>query len=98
MVRNHISNHSLIGSGIAESVYRLVYEGATEESGFDFRQEQESIRYSIESRPTLGLTQPHMKWVLEAEAAYPWVKQKHKADHLPSSSVKVKNRRVFKAQ
>jgi hypothetical protein len=59
---------------------------------FDSRQGQEIFLFSIASRPTMGPTEPPIR-VQEGSGGYfPGVKRPgSEANHLPPSSVKVKN-------
>jgi hypothetical protein len=51
--------------------------------------EQPSV-FSTESRPTLGPSEPRIRWVL-ITPSQKIKRQEHKADHSPPSSAEVKN-------
>jgi hypothetical protein len=70
----------------------LFYSGGLQAgwSCFDSRKGQEIFLYSTVCRPTLGPTQPPIKWV--PGSLFPGVKGLgHEADHSPLSRAEVKN-------
>ena len=50
-----------VGAVVDQSVWRLVNE--VDDPGFESQQEKEIPLFSKMSRPALGPTQPHIKWV-----------------------------------
>jgi hypothetical protein len=68
-----------------------VTDWTTEESEFDSRQRQESVPFSIMSRPALGPIQRSIQWLPRGIVSLNVRSRRQEADHLPPSNAEVKN-------
>jgi hypothetical protein len=70
---NYSSNHDILYISVKISSVCIVSDWTTGWSGFDPRQRQIIFPLSSLSRPTVGHTQPHVRWV--PGILSPWVKR-----------------------